>query len=90
MFDRVYFDQVPFDWPLFIPPPTIITRLLHVRHPALLTVIHKREDLTINRLDNLSSLDDEYLTGQVGLDVAKGDTIEVTTLPGITYRHRVV
>ena len=63
--------------------------LLHVRHPALLTVVHKRGDLTINGYDTLSSLDKEYLTGQVGLDVEAGDSIEATTLPGIEYRRKV-
>ncbi len=64
--------------------------LLHVRHPALLTVIHKRDGLNINGYDTLSSLDKEYLTGQVGLDVEAGDSIEATTLPGIDYRFKVV
>ncbi|MBA7675853.1 hypothetical protein ES703_84092 [subsurface metagenome] len=63
--------------------------LLHVRHPALLAVVHKRGELTINGYDTLSSLDKEYLTGQVGLDVEAGDTIEATTLPGIDYRRKV-
>ena len=63
--------------------------LIHVRHPALMSVVHKRGALTITQYDTLSSLDDEYLTGQVGLDVEAGDTIEATTLPGINYHHRV-
>ncbi|KKN21800.1 hypothetical protein LCGC14_0921800 [marine sediment metagenome] len=61
--------------------------LIHVRHPALLAVVHKRGEHTINEWDTLSSLDQEYLTGQVGLDVEPGDVIEATTLPGIDYRH---
>ena len=89
MFDRVYFDQVPFDWPAFIPPPVLVTRLLHVRHPALLTVIHKRGEQTIKAYGNLSSLDAEYLTGQVGLHVIEGDIILATTLPGIEYKYEV-
>ena len=64
--------------------------LLHVRHPALKKVVHKREGLTINGYDTLSSLDDEYLTGQVGLDVIEGDSIEATTLPGIKYSYQVL
>ncbi|MBA7551682.1 hypothetical protein ES705_44230 [subsurface metagenome] len=63
---------------------------LHVRHPALLAVVHKRGELTVREYDTLSSLDKEYLTGQVGLDVEAGDTIEATTLPGISYPFKVV
>ena len=88
MFDQVYFDQVPFDWSLYIPPPPPITRLLHVRHPALLTVVHKRQGQIITAYDTLSSLDDEYLTKQVGLDVEKGDEIEATTVAGILYKYQ--
>ncbi|MBA7661068.1 hypothetical protein ES703_69080 [subsurface metagenome] len=62
--------------------------LLHVRHPALMSVVHKRGELTVREYDTLSSLDEEYLTGQVGLDVEVGDTIEATTLPGISYRYQ--
>lgn len=65
------------------------TGLLHVRHPALLAVVQKRGELTINNLTTLSSLDEEYLTGQVGLDVEVGDNIKATTLPGIEYPHPV-
>lgn len=64
--------------------------LLHVRHPALLSVVHKRGALLVSQYANLSSLDEEYLTGQVGLDVESGDTIKVTTLPGIEYNYLVV
>ncbi|MBA7520695.1 hypothetical protein ES705_12791 [subsurface metagenome] len=74
-----------------IPPGEAgVKGLLHVRHPALLAVVHKRGELTVNGYDTLSSLDREYLTGQVGLDVEAGDTIEATTLPGIDYRFKVV
>ncbi|MBA7570445.1 hypothetical protein ES708_12195 [subsurface metagenome] len=64
--------------------------LLHVRHPALLTVVHKRGELNVNGYDTLSSLDEEYLTKQVGLDVEAGDSIKATTLPGISYDFKVV
>jgi len=70
-----------------IPP---VLGLLHVRHPALLTVVHKRGELTVNGYDTLSSLDEEYLTGQVGLDIELGDFIEATTLPGISYAHPIL
>lgn len=64
--------------------------LLHVRHPALLKVVHKRGELTINGYDTLSSLDEEYLTKQVGLDVEVGDLIKATTLPGIDYAYPIL
>ncbi len=60
-----------------------------MRHPALLTVIHRRGEQIIREYHDLSNLDDQYLTKQVGLDVAKGDEIEATTVAGILYRHRV-
>ena len=63
--------------------------ILHIRHPALMKVVHKRGELTINGYDTLSSLDEEYLTGQVGLDVEVGDSIKATTLPGIKYAYLV-
>ena len=53
-----------------------------------MSVVHKRGELTVREYDTLSSLDEEYLTGQVGLDVEVGDTIEATTLPGISYRYQ--
>lgn len=62
------------------------TALLHVRHPALMTVVQKRGELIVRGYDTLSSLDEEYLTGQVGLDIQAGDDIEATTLPGIEAR----
>jgi len=60
-----------------------IAGLFHVRHPALLTVVHKRDSLVVSGYDTLSSLDGEYLTKQVGIDAHVGDSIEATTLPGI-------
>ena len=64
--------------------------ILHVRHPALASVIQKRNGKTLKQWSNLSDLDKEYLTGQVGLDVEQGDYTEATTLPGIKYRHTVL
>ncbi|GAI43769.1 unnamed protein product, partial [marine sediment metagenome] len=49
----------------------------------------KRGELTPNGYDTLSSLDEEYLTTQVGLDVQKGHEIKVTTLPGIEYAYQI-
>lgn len=89
MFDKVYFDQIPFDGRAFIAPPLLVTRVIHVRHPALLTVIQKRDGRIVRRYDTLSSLDDRYLTTQVGLDVAPGDLIKATTLPGKEYSFKV-
>jgi len=63
--------------------------LLHVRQPALLKVIQKRDGLLVNGHYTLSSLDEEYLTAQVGMDVEPGDLIKATTLPGIDYDYRV-
>ncbi|MBA7486480.1 hypothetical protein ES707_22039 [subsurface metagenome] len=63
--------------------------LIHIKHPALLTVVHRRGELSIKAYDTLSSLDEEYLTKQVGLDVAVGDLIEVTTLPGVEGTYLV-
>jgi len=67
-----------------------VSGLIHVRHPALLAVVQKRGEKTITEYQNLSSLDDEYLTTQVGLDVEIGDIIDATTIAGINYRYQVV
>jgi len=69
--------------------PYLKKGILHVKHPALLTVVHKRGELIVSGYDTLSSLDDEYITGQVGLDVEAGDHIEATTLCGIKYTYLV-
>ncbi len=63
--------------------------ILHVRHPALMKVAHKRNGVIVNGYDTLSSLDEEYLTGQAGVDVEEGDSIVATTLPGIEYAYLV-
>ncbi|MBA7604696.1 hypothetical protein ES703_11822 [subsurface metagenome] len=76
-------------WSAEVAGESIKAGILHVRHPALMAVVHKREGLTVREYDTLSSLDDEYLTGQVGLDVEQGDTIEATTLPGISYSYQI-
>jgi hypothetical protein len=62
---------------------------LHVKHPALLSVVQKRGELTVNNYENLSSLDEEYLTKQVGLDVVVGDIIKATTIAGIEYGYTI-
>ncbi|MBA7573105.1 hypothetical protein ES708_14905 [subsurface metagenome] len=66
-----------------------ISGLIHVRHPALLAVVQKRGELIVKEYDTLSSLDGEYLTKQVGLDVEVDDFIEATTWPGIEYAYPV-
>ncbi|MBA7705235.1 hypothetical protein ES703_114059 [subsurface metagenome] len=76
-------------WSAYVPSSIRREGLLHVRHPALLRVSQERNGVSINGYDTLSSLDDEYLTKQVGLDVVGGDVIEATTLPGIEYRFLV-
>jgi len=76
------------EWSI-ISVPGLKTGTLHIRHPALLSIVHKRGELTVGGYDTLSSLDEEYLTGQVGVDVVAGDTIKATTLCGIAYRHQV-
>ncbi|MBA7537886.1 hypothetical protein ES705_30157 [subsurface metagenome] len=65
------------------------TAILHVKHPALMKVVHKRGELTIQAHEGLSSLDDEYLTGQVGLDVEAGDLVWATTVAGVLYPYLV-
>lgn len=63
--------------------------ILHIRHPAIKSFVHKRNGVVLRAEDNLSSLDDQYLTGQVGLDIFVGDEIEATTIAGIVYKHHV-
>ncbi|GAI69505.1 unnamed protein product, partial [marine sediment metagenome] len=38
---------------------------------------------------NLSNLDEEYLTGQVGVDVFPGDELKFATIAGVEYPFRV-
>ncbi|MBA7540643.1 hypothetical protein ES705_32942 [subsurface metagenome] len=70
-------------------PVKLVTRILHIRHPALMKVVHKRGEAVINEYDDLSSLDGEYLTKQVGLDVVEGDLIWATTVAGVLYPYLV-
>ncbi|MBA7550506.1 hypothetical protein ES705_43022 [subsurface metagenome] len=86
---RYLYDDCMFQTFMLMPGETITYGTLHVRHPAIKSFTQKRNGLIVRAEDNLSSLDDEYLTGQVGLDVEKGDTIEATTVAGVSYRHRV-
>jgi hypothetical protein len=86
---RYLYDDCMFQTFMLIPGEKLTYGTLHVRHPAIKSFTQKRNGLIVRAEDNLSSLDDEYLTGQVGLDVEKGDTIEATTVAGISYRHLV-
>ncbi len=63
--------------------------LLHVKHPALLSGEHRRDGKLLEEWTNLSNLDDEYLTGQVGVDVFSGDELKFATIAGVEYAFRV-
>jgi len=86
---RYLYDDCMFQTFMLIPGEKITYGTLHVRHPAVKSFTQKRNGLTIRAEDNLSSLDDQYLTKQVGLDVEQGDEIEATTVAGILYKHLV-
>lgn len=81
-------DVTFYEWG-YLPGEEGTKGLVHVRHPALLTVVHKRGEATIHEYENLSSLDEEYLTKQVGIDVEAGDTIKATTVGGIEYNYTI-
>ena len=70
------------------PPKEIKTATLHVQHPALHTVAHYRNGALYAELTDLSSLDDEYLTKQVGIDVIAEDIIEAITITGRQYSQQ--
>ncbi|MBA7643195.1 hypothetical protein ES703_50914 [subsurface metagenome] len=63
--------------------------LLHVRHPALLSGEHRRDGKLLESWTNLSNLDEEYITGQVGVDVFPGDELKFATIAGVEYAFRV-
>ncbi|MBA7583552.1 hypothetical protein ES708_25497 [subsurface metagenome] len=86
---RYLYDDFMFQTFAFFPGEKITSGTLHVKHPALMKVLQKRGELTVNGYDGLSSLNDEYLTGQVGLDVEEGDLIWATTLAGVLYPYLV-
>ncbi|MBA7551361.1 hypothetical protein ES705_43901 [subsurface metagenome] len=74
---------------MLMPGEKITGGTLGITHPALLSVVQKRGELIVKGYDTLSSLDDEYLTRQVQLDVEGGDVIEVTTIAGVSYKFAV-
>lgn len=80
---KIYLEEVRFEF--VASPGSEEIRTLHVKHPALLSVVQKRGDETIVSYENLSSLKDETIIGQVGLDVEEGDFIGVLTLPGTAF-----
>ena len=63
--------------------------LLHVRHPALLSGEHRRDGKLLESWTTLSNLDEEYITGQVGVDVFPGDELKFATIAGVEYPFRV-
>lgn len=67
-------------------PPSLV---LEVYHPALLEVILTREGEGGKSWGNLSSLEGEYITSELHLDVQPEDVIQVKTLPGIVYSYTV-
>jgi len=63
--------------------------LLHIRHPALLTGEHRRDGKLLESWTNLSNLDEEYITKQVGVDVFSRDELKFTTIAGVEYAFSV-
>jgi len=73
----------------FFPGEKITYGTLVITHPALLRIVQKRGEHLVNGHDNLSSLDDEYLTSQVKLEVEAGDVIEAITIAVVSYKFAV-
>jgi hypothetical protein len=73
----------------FFPGEKITYGTLVINHPALLRVVQKRGEQLVKAYDNLSSLDEEYLTRQVKLEVDAGDIIEAITIAGVSYKFTV-
>ena len=86
---RYLYDDLMFQTFAFFPGVKRTYGTLDVSHPALLRVVQKRGEQFVNGYDNLSSLDDEYLTRQVKLEVEAGDVIEATTIAGVSYKFVV-
>jgi len=83
---RDLYDDNMFQTFAFFPGEKITYGTLVITHPALLRVVQKRGEQLINGHDNLSSLDGEYLTRQVKLEVEAGDVIEAITIAGVSYK----
>ncbi len=86
---RKLYDDCMFQTFTLIPGKKITYGTLHITHPAIKSFTQTRNGSIIRAEDNLSSLDDQYLTKQVGLDVEQGDKIEATTVAGILYAYEV-
>ena len=86
---RNLYNDCMFQTFTLVPGEKLTYGTLHVRHPAIKSFTQKRNGLIVRAEDDLSSLEGQYLTGQVGLDVEQGDEIMATTLPGITYTYLV-
>jgi len=86
---RYLYDDLMFQTFMLRPGKKLTYGTLHVRHPAVKSFTQKRNGSIIRAEDNLSSLDGQYLTKQVGLDVEQGDELEATTVAGILYKYLV-
>lgn len=84
---KICLEAVKFEFPS--PYDGERVRTLHVKHPAIASVVQKRGDETIVSYENLSSLKDETIIGQVGLDVEQGDFIGVKILSGTAFGYWV-
>ena len=74
---------------MFFPGEKLTYGTLVITHPALLRVVQSRGEQLVKGYDNLSSLDEEYLTRQVKLEVDAGDIIEAITIAGVSYKFAV-
>jgi len=63
--------------------------LLAIRHPALATIIQKRDSLIVAQWASLSSLTEEYLTRRIEASILTGDTIKATTVAGRDFTYQV-
>ncbi len=86
---RYLYDDLMFQTFMLFPGEKITYGRLVINHPALLRVVQKRGEELVNGYDNLSSLDEEYLTRQVKLEVDAGDAIEAITIAGVSYKFVV-
>ncbi|GAI92867.1 unnamed protein product [marine sediment metagenome] len=82
-------DDNMFQTFMFIPGEKLTYGTLVITHPALLRIVQKRGEQLINGYDNLSSLDEEFFTRKVKLEVEGGDVIEAITIAGVSYRFLV-
>ncbi|MBA7535972.1 hypothetical protein ES705_28231 [subsurface metagenome] len=86
---RHLYDDLMFQTFMLMPGYKFTHGTLAVKHPALLSGEHRRDGKLVDEWTNLSNLDEEYLTGQVGVDVFSGDALKFTTIAGLEYSFRV-